>query len=304
MHDLRRIYRIFQMIARMRSPIGCSKKEMAESFGVNVRTIDRYIALLKDLGFEVRKHQERFRIHQVERSTFKHEDLIVFSLEEAATIKEAVLSSKIEGLLQKSLLDKLYALTDLDELADSLYKQSISRNISDIRFAMKYQKQILLKGYESVSSEKKYDRLVEPIRFHNYYRYLLAFEPESKQVKQFKTERIPEVVITDKPMAYKNKHGEHKIDIFGMSGDDPVPVKLCLSKRAKMLLEEEFPDAALHIRSENGLFCFEGSVYDLAGIGRFILGLINEVQVSHPPELIEYINSKVESFRAGVQLHS
>ncbi len=294
MDEHRKIYRVFQMISRLRSPLGCTKDEIAEDFDISVRTVERYYRLLQDLGFEIIKHRGRYKIEKIEPGQFKHEDMIVFTLEEAAAVKEALLSSqKLTGPIQKTLLDKLYALTDLDELSETLYRLTVSKNISNIRFAIKHQQQVVLKSYQSVSSSKVSDRMIEPIRFYDYYRYLSALEVSSGKIKQFKTERITGVELTGKPFKHKEKHKKLNIGIFGMSGNESVKVKLQLSRRASSLMIEEFPDSAPYIKTGKNIGYYNGHVYSFEGIGRFIMGLIDEVTIISPKELKGYVKNKI-----------
>lgn len=294
MDEQKKIYRIFQLIARLRTPLGCSKSDIAEDFEVNVRTVERYFKLLRDLGFEIERVKHRYRIPKIDKGGLSPEDLIVFNLEEAACIREALLQSKVDGIVQKGLLDKLYALTDLEELSDTISKLGTSRNISDLRYAIKNKFQVRLKGYHSVNSEQISDRLVEPIRFHNYYRYLLAYEHDSDMIKQYKTERITSVELTAVPYRFEHKHEQMKIDIFGMSGIKPIQVRLYLSRRARQLLEEEFPGATRYLGTRMRMDCFEGPVFSLEGVGRFVLGLADEIEVSAPRELKEYVKAKLQ----------
>ncbi len=53
MSDLKRIYRIFQLISRLRSPLGVSKKNVAVQCELTERTIERYFELLDDLGLDL-----------------------------------------------------------------------------------------------------------------------------------------------------------------------------------------------------------------------------------------------------------
>ncbi len=297
MDEQRKIFRVLQLIARLRAPLGCTKADVARDFDVSPRTIERYILLLRDLGFEVIRKNGRFRIESPSPSTFKPEDLIVFSVEEAAIVKDALVACGVSYPLQKGLLDKLYALTDLDELSETLYDQHVSKNINHIRLAVKAKEQVLLKDYQSVSSKKISDRLVEPIRFYNYYQYLLAFEVKSQKVKQYKTSRISRAELTNKPWKFESMHTRGKVGIFGMTGEVPINVKLQLNNRARMLMEEEYPDAGLYIRKKENDYLFDGPVYSLEGIGRFVLGLLDEIKVTEPLELKEYIDKKVEKFR-------
>ncbi len=265
--EQKKIYRVFQLIARLRSPFGASKAALARDFECTERTIERYMVLLADIGFDIGKRNGYFYIERIDRHGLKPEDMIVFSPEEAALVRDAVLSSTPNSPLQKSLLTKLYALTDLDELSQTLYSNSVSRSISTVRRAIRSGEQITLKDYHSVSSNRVSDRLVEPIKFFGYYTYLLALEVLTREVKQFKTDRIGSVEPTGRPWEHAHLHGQKRIDAFGMSGTQPIPVVLRLSTRAHCLMEEEFPDAAPHIaRTEDGAI-FRGSVYSFDQIG-------------------------------------
>jgi predicted DNA-binding transcriptional regulator YafY len=293
MVDHRKIYRVFNLISRLRSPFGATKTALARDFDVSERTIERYLVLLQDLGFDVTKRANRFRIECVGKHQVTPEDLIVFSLEEAAAIKDAITNSPLRGPLQKSLLTKLYALTDIDEISDTLYRQNISKNISSIRRAIKSKEQLILKSYHSVSSSKTSDRLIEPIKFFSYYTYLLAFEVNSQMVKQFKIDRIEGVHAAGYRWQFEEKHGQSRIDAFGMSGTEPKPVNLKLSMRAHHLMEEEFPDTVndIHIVDDGAIY--DGAVYSFEGIGRFIMGLLDEVVVVKPEGLKVYIDERI-----------
>ncbi len=294
MDELRKFYRIFQLIARLRSPLGCNKKEMAQVFDVSERTIERHLQLLRDLGFEITKTGNRFKIERADKQLPHQEEMIQFSLEEAAIIKQAIFAFSQPGHVQKGLLEKLYALTEMDELADTLYNQAISKNISRIRQAMRLQEQLILKNYHSMGSDKPKDYIVEPIRFYNYYRYLMAFDAGAQKVKQFKTERITSTLFTGNKWAYTTEHSKQKVDVFGMSGTQPIPVQLRLSKRARHLLEEEFPDAAPNIKNSGSHALYKSEVFSFKGVGRFVMGLLDEIEVIEPQELKEYIQQKIE----------
>jgi predicted DNA-binding transcriptional regulator YafY len=294
--DHKKLYRIFQLISRLRSPYGASKADLARDFEVSERTIERYFILLKDLGFDIKKRSDFFCIEKTDKYTVNPEDLIVFSIEEAATIRDAIVNSSMQTLLQKSIITKLYALTDMDELSETLYRQSISKNLSIIRNAIKNKQQVMLKAYHSVNSNSTGDRLVEPIRFVCYYTYLLALEVKSKQVKQFKTDRIGTAELTSKPWKNEALHDNTRIDAFGMSGTTPISVTLRLSPRAQRLMEEEHSDTTLNITPQKDYSLYQGQVYSFEGIGRFIMGLLNEIEVVEPKELKAYVESKVRNW--------
>jgi hypothetical protein len=81
-----------------------------------------------------------------------------------------------------------------------------------------------------------------------------------------------------------------------MSGTEPIPVVLKLSDRAHRLMEEEFPDTTYYIKKNTEGAIYNGAVYSFEGIGRFILGLLGEVEVVEPLELTRYIEKKVRNW--------
>jgi predicted DNA-binding transcriptional regulator YafY len=300
MTEHRKISRVLQLIARLRHPIGHRKTDLARRFGVNVRTIERYIILLKELGFNVLQDGNRFRIAFIDNKGFKQEEHIVFTLEEAMVIKEALLNSNAIGPLRNILLDKLYSLTDIDDLATTMSKLNHSNNITVINKAIKNKVQVVLKEYNSARSAAC-DRLVEPIRFYAYFQYLKAYELKAKRVKIFKTERIGGAELTLAPWVFEERHEELNMDPFGISGTEAVKVHIRMGKRAWQLLCEEHPDAVPAIVPHNSKWDYTGDVYGFEGVGRFVMGLIDQVEVIAPAALKEYVReSIVRSLESGV----
>ncbi|MBS4062308.1 MAG: WYL domain-containing protein [Bacteroidetes bacterium] len=296
MPDHRKLARILQFIVRLRAPFGCDKHEIAELFEVNVRTIERHIVLLRDLGFQIEQEGSRFFIRNAGKNKLKPEELITFSLEEALMIRNALLSAPQHGPMRNLLLDKLYALTDLEDLAETMSNLHQSMVITNIRKAIQNKEKIILKDYESSNSNRILDRMVEPIRFLNYFKYVSAFEPTSGKVKTFKTDRIYDVVLTGKKWEHEDKHLRKGMDVFGLTGEMPVKVTLILNRRARQLLCEEYPDAALFISAHGKKYVFATEVYSMAGVGRFVLGLIDEIKIIEPEALKAYIKEKINKF--------
>lgn len=298
MVEHQKIFRIFQLLARLRSQLGCTINEITEDFGVAERTVERYIALLKDIGFTIEVQKGRYKIPAVAKSKLEISELFNFTIEEAQIIKQAVENQPIKTPLQQSIMSKLYALAEMPELADTVFNQLVSKNISNLCHAIKYKEQVVLKKYQSLNSATTKDRLVEPLRLYRYNRYLMAYEPLTKQTKDFKIERIGSVDLTGEPALYHQKTEIPGVDIFGMTGTQKLEFTLRLSARAAALLKEEFPDATVYISHKNDQSTFTHFVYSWKGIGRFILGLPGEIEMIAPPELKAYVVKKAKELRA------
>jgi predicted DNA-binding transcriptional regulator YafY len=294
MEESRKIFRFLQLVARLRSPIGCTKEELSNDFGLSRRTVERYFQMVRDLGFLLVQQQGRYHIESVDKRSMQHENLIVFTLEEAAVLRDALLSQPLKPDLHRGLLDKLYALTELDELSETLYNQTVARHISVIRQTIRQRQQLWLRNYQSMSSGVQRNYLVEPIRFSHYFRYLMAYDVLARMVKQFKCERIGSVENTGTAWQYEAEHEVRGVDAFGLTGKTPMTVRLKLSRLAHHLLEEEYPDAAQFIRSVHGEAIWIGKVYRYEGIGRFVLGLPGQVEVISPNAFKTYLKQQLK----------
>jgi hypothetical protein len=61
--------------------------------------------------------------------------------------------------------------------------------------------------------------------------------------------------------------------------------------KAKSLLVEEYPLATRDLTFENGSWWLRTTVKDLAGVGRFTIGLADQITIVNSPELSQYILS-------------
>ncbi|HNC13228.1 MAG TPA: WYL domain-containing protein, partial [Cyclobacteriaceae bacterium] len=124
---------------------------------------------------------------------------------------------------------------------------------------------------------------------------------KDKQNKYFKLERIGEVVVLDKPYKFQKLHEKTSTDMFGISGKKETWVTLKLSLRAYVLLREEFPLSLPYLEKneneEERTYTFNGPVLNFKGVGRFVMGLADEVTVTSPPEFKTYIKDKLKQQR-------
>lgn len=89
--------------------------------------------------------------------------------------------------------------------------------------------------------------------------------------------------------------------MFGISGKKETWVTLKLSLRAYVLLREEFPLSLPYLEKneneEERTYTFNGPVLNFKGVGRFVMGLADEVTVTSPPEFKTYIKDKLKQQR-------
>jgi predicted DNA-binding transcriptional regulator YafY len=193
------------------------------------------------------------------------------------------------------LLKKLSLNSELDKVPNLIVHARRGKLVEQIAQAMKERKQLVLRNYHSANSSEINDRLVEPINFGDNYQTIVALDTKDKQSKQFKIDRIGEIVETDTTFAYEHLHQKTTTDIFGMTGGKSIWVTLNLRMRSYLLLREEHPLSIPYIeKKEEGYYQFHGPVSNFDGIGRYVLGLIDEIEVAGPVEFKKYLKEKIK----------
>jgi len=270
--------------------------ELAEKFNTSERTVQRYIASFKDTGFVFAVSGGRYRIEKMDKAFRKISDLLHFSEEEAWLLTKAIHAVSDNNVLKENLEKKLYSLYNFDRVVDAVIKGKNSENVHALIHAIETKRQVLLRHYRSANSNLERDRLVEPFDFTTNYIAVWAFDPESRQNKQFKTARIDHVEILDKPFAYAGQHKKQPVDVFRIRSHNQIPVSMILNMRAYSLLIEEYPLAEpLCSKLPDNEWQFTGEVCGFEGVGRFILGLMDEVKVLAPKGLKEYVDKKIRN---------
>ena len=284
-----KILRIFKLIGLLKNR-SRSIENLASELETTTRTIYRYIVLLEELGFLIDKNwNNQYFIHQGIEEEDKN---IYFTEVEAVLMRELIASSLPNHPLQESLQKKLFLHSELKEIPEQLLKARLGKLVVQLVEAINHRSQVILKSYHSGHSGMIRDRLVEPFDFGSNYETLIAYEPESGLNKHFKIERISSVLELDNNWKFEKKHNKPTSDIFGISGDESVNVKLSMSLKAYLLFREEYPKSIPFLEkseAEENRYDFSGTVNGLKGIGRFVMGLMNEIKILAPEELKQYV---------------
>jgi hypothetical protein len=80
------------------------------------------------------------------------------------------------------------------------------------------------------------------------------------------------------------------MDIFRMTGNTPIRIKLGLTLMAKNIIIEEYPDSEKDLIKTDidDRWILETDIYQLEGVGRFYIGLAAEIDIIDAPGLKEY----------------
>jgi proteasome accessory factor C len=290
-----RLMRLFQIIAVLKTG-HWTIQQLADRFDTSSRTIYRYIKLLEEVDFLIEKDfQNRYFIITSDDDPTQ----TVFSIEETKWIKKLIQSGTPDNPLKNTLLKKLALNSELDTMPRMFVKARLGKFVDELALAIKNKHQVILKNYHSARSNEISDRLVEPIHFGDNYQSIMALDTNDKVCKQFKLDRIGEVMQINKPFAFENLHQKTDTDIFGFSGSEQVWVTLRLNMRAYLLMREEFPLAIPYLEKQEDHYVFHGPVTNFEGIGRFTLGLIDELSIISPDSFKSFIDKKVAGYMRG-----
>jgi proteasome accessory factor C len=288
-----KLLRLFQIIGVLKSG-HWTIKQLAERFDTSERTIYRYINLLEEVDFLVEKDfDNRYFIITSEDDPSQAQ----FSVEETKLIKKLIQSGAADNPLKNLLLKKLSLNSEIDSVPRIFVKARVGKFVDELAEAIRNKKQVTLKNYHSAHSNEIRDRVIEPIHFGDNYQSVIGLDTNDKVCKQFKLERIGEIIPSSTDYKFESLHKKNQSDIFGFNGDADTLITLQLSLRAYLLMREEFPLAVPYLKQEEKHYQFHGPVTGFEGVARFVLGLMDEIKVEGPESFKEFLGKKIKSFK-------
>ncbi len=290
-----RLLRIMKMLT---SNITYSIADLAERMDMSERTIYRYIDTFREAGFVIKKTDDSVRIDRSSPYFKEISSLVHFTDEEAYILKSAIESIDENNLIKQNLKKKLYTVYNYKILAKTVIRGKNAMNVNHLVEAMEKNKQVMLHDYSSAHGGDVRTRLVEPFAFTTNYIQLWAYEPGSMENKLFKLSRIASVEIMENPWIFGHLHEEGFMDVFRISSDVQLPVQLKLSLRAAHLLTEEYPLAEKHLtKIDENHWVLETPVCSYEGVGRFVMGLLNEIQIEGSTEFKEFVQNRLNEYK-------
>lgn len=276
-------------------------QELADVLNCNVRTIQRYIGHLRNAHFVVESTQKGVYFLSTNEGPIKDiSELIHFSEEEAYLLQKAIDSIDDNTTIKYNLKQKLYNIYHYVELADVVVRPQQGKIVQNLIHAIEEKLSVELVNYRSANSNRVTTRFVEPFAFTTNYQQVCCYEPSSGKSKLFKISRIEKVIVHEhRPWENEAKHIKHQIDIFRIASDQYVAqAKLKLNLRAYNLLIEEYPLAEKFItRLSENEYMLDTPICSFDGVGRFVLGLFDNIQVLGDENLIHFINEKISRLK-------
>lgn len=265
--------------------------DLARSLSTTTRSIYRYLDTFQNAGFSVVKRAPGiYCLTTVGRKFVDFSRLVMFTEEEAFIVSNLIGQLDNSNSLKKGLMRKLSAVASTVGIAEFVTNRATTKQVEQLDVAIRDRWCVVLRDYESGHSHTIRDRYVEPFKFTVNLADVLAFEPESGEVKTFRISRIGSVEVVDCHWQHPHRHLPNEQDAFRMTGSEIYHVVLEMSLLAKNLLLEEYPVAARGLqRTPSGKWILDTRVRSMVGIGRFVIGLAGEVRIVEGKELKEYI---------------
>lgn len=268
--------------------------DLCKRVGISRRNLYYYLEFFKDAGFDVYKRggcycisrDSPFFAHIIER--------ISFTEDEALLLRRLLEKTRKDNILVTNLMKKLDRFYDFDILtADEMDERTVS-NIRSLYEAIKLRRQVVLRGYGSPHSHTTRDRLVEPFMLMNNNNDVRCFEPASGMNKTFKPVRMQSVEILDTEWNHADRHRQMYTDVFMFSGEERMEVSLTLGQLSYSLMREEFPHTQQYMSAlPDGRHRFTAELCSYAAIGRFTLGLYDDIEINGDDGFKKYIAEKV-----------
>ncbi len=295
--DQPKIERMLRLMKMMAGNRNYTIDELAEKLGTSYRSIYRYIDTFKDCGFVVNKVRSNvYKLGKLPKSYVELKNLIYFSEEEAYVVNGLINSLDATNMLKANLKKKLSAVYDSTSIVKYVQKSEVAEHIEQLGEAIRSKRKVILKAYESAHSQEVADRFIEPFELTTNCIDVWGFDLEKQENRVFKISRIGKVCLLQDSWSNEESHQTSKTDCFRISSFEQSPIKLELSLMAKSLLVEEYPLAEMDLRHEDDKWILETMISGMEGVGRFVLGLLNEIKIIDSPALEDYIDNYVNNF--------
>lgn len=293
--DQPKIERVLRLMKMLASGQRYTVEELAERLNTSYRSIYRYIDTFKEVGFVV--HKEEGAVYRLGKESPYFKDisqLIHFTDEEAHIVNQLIGALDDTNTLKQNLRRKLSSIYNCTSLANSIVKGKNAESVNRLIEAVESRHQVVLHDYYSSNTRSKRNRHVEPISFTTNYVQIWCYDVEDGKTKLFNIARIGEVELLDTEWQHEAEHRRGEIDVFRTMGFEKRRVQLRLGILSHNLLVEEYPLSERDIKQiDESHWLLDTEVCNYLGIGRFVMGLAEDIEVIESPDFVDYLRQKI-----------
>ena len=286
--------KVLSQALRILMMIECGKYSVSDimaAHGISRKTVYRYLDSFRAAGIGINYSNHIFSLSRDDSIEGDLSKLFLLSPDEAVTLYNAIDVIETNTVIRQKLKDRLMALYGAHVVQEKLIRKESLHSVQDLMLAIANEQQVVLHGYSSPNSATKRDRLVEPFRMGPDNEQVWCYDVDSGKCKTFKVSRIQNVEVTDRSWRFKHMHVGGYTDPFRMISNDGrmFQCRLLLNRRAMELLREEYPLSEQYIsQTDTDIWQADIPVSNYVGIGRFVAGLLDHIQIQ-TPELQQYI---------------
>ncbi len=290
-HD--KLERELDLLLLLTENVDYTAQDLCDKLGITRRNLYYYLDFLRDTGFELIKSGTCYRLNRQSPFFRRLHESIDFTENEAIFLRRLLEQIDNENPLVGNIKVKLDRFYDLKIINDAKFKKRAAHNVETLYEAIKIKHVVRLVGYSSPHSKTVSDRFVEPFTMMNDNNDVRCYEMSSGMNKTFKISRMRDVQVIDAVWGNEDRHREIFTDIFMFSGEERRHVELLLGQLSYNLLLEEYPQAVTHLTLHNNKrWLLNLDVCSFLGIGRFVLGLYDDIEVIGDKEFTEYLIDK------------
>ena len=253
---------------------------LCQRLSISRRMFYYYLESFRDWGFIVEKQGKCYSIDRESPYLKRLFETINFTEEEALTLLSILNKVGEENALAQRIRYKLNRFYDFHILDNPALRERVAHCVSVLYDAIKRKRVVKIMDYASPHSDTVSDRVVEPFLLLNDNNDVRCYELSSGENKTFKLSRMRDVIMLDLSWSHEARHKQVFTDIFMFSGEERFPVAVRLDRLAYQVFVEEYPRATHAVTPEDSAhYVLRTEVVSYRGIGRFVLGLYDHVEV-------------------------
>ena len=270
--------------------------EICDRVQISRRNFYYYLDFFRLAGFKVEHSKPYYRVSKDSPFFRKIDEVVHFTEDEAITMRRILDKTGDQSIQVERLRRKLDRLYDLQILDNEEMQEQLAHNVTTLYEAIKRQVAVKLVNYSSPHSNTTSNRIVEPFLLMNGNREVRCFELSSGINKTFKLSRMEDVQLLDVTWEHQNEHHKIFTDIFMFSDEKQWTVTLLMGRLSSSLLLEEYPKARKYLTQQDEThWQLELPVCSFIGIGRFVMGLFEDIEVQGCNEFKEFLNNKINN---------
>mgnify|MGYP002623742124 CR=1 FL=1 len=280
-----------------------TKERLCEELGLSRRTLYRYMELFREAGFHVSMTKQAFTVKPSSPFIQKLTAHVRLTTSEQVTIHNLLEKLDDSDMAVRNLKAKFRDTYGMKFVGDTPADRNVAQNTELLLRAIAQKRQVCIRGYLSPHSQTLSDRVVEPFKFLQGSREIRCYEPASGMCKSFKLVRMKErIEVLPQAWQYEREHRTYYTDMFGFSGETTYRIKLRLGYLSAHLLMEEYGVQAYQlVILDEKHWLFSTRVCSMQGIGRFVMGLCNDIEILEGTELKQYISGVLQKLTKSVK---